>query len=103
MSSADVDGDALFDNEGAQFSLYFFRSISNGKTIEEAFENASNNTLLIEWKIKPLLDDNGDKEGHLAPLPNGGDGFVAKDKYIGTQANGHSCNNRIPAIRLEGV
>jgi hypothetical protein len=103
VSSTGVDDDAYFDEEGAQFSLYFFRSIYNGKTIEEAFENASNNPFLIQWRIKPLLDDNGDKEGHTAPLPNEGDGHVAKYKYIGTQANGHSYNNRIPAIRLEGV
>jgi hypothetical protein len=100
-----VNGDALINNDGAHFSLDFFGSISNGKTIEEAFEVASNNRYFKDYypEITPLLDDNGDKKGHKAPLPNGGDGHVAKSKYIGTQGNGHSYNNGIPVIRLEGV
>jgi hypothetical protein len=106
VSSAAVNGDALIINDdGAPFSLDFFRSISNNKTIKEAFEYASNNRYLKEYypKITPLLDDNGDKKGHKAPLPRGGDGHVAKSKYIGTQRKGHSYNSGISAIRLEEV
>jgi parallel beta-helix repeat protein len=97
VTSADVDADAFFDEEGAQFSLDFFNSISNNKTIKDAFNSASNNSFLIHWGINPLLDDNGDKDGHEAPLPNDGDGYVAKSKYIGIQENSHPSNNWIPA------
>jgi hypothetical protein len=78
---------------------------SQGKTIREAFEAASNSPEIKPFKcynITPLLDDDGNGYGH-ATLNGTGDGKVAKDKYICIQGNGHSYNNYIPAIRLEGV
>jgi parallel beta-helix repeat protein len=69
---------------GGGFSYYFFNNISDGKTIEEAFEKASNFFINQNFSdITPLLDDNGDKKGHTAPLPNEGDGLLAASKYIG--------------------
>ena len=94
---------AIIDTGGGLFSNLFFDSISAGKTIKVAFEDVSEYFKENHPEITPLLDDNGDDEGHKAPLPNGGDGHMAKSKYIGTQRNVHSYNNGIPVIRLEGV
>jgi hypothetical protein len=112
VTSTGLDTDAFIDKEGAQFSLDFFNSLSNGKTIKEAFENASNNKHLIKWGIKPLLDDNGDGKGHnISRIYR--EGSVAGSKYIGRQGGArdfacthewsYSYNNWIPAIRLEGL
>ena len=86
VTSTGIDADALYDTKGVVFSKYFFNSISDGKTIKEAFEYASNSPEIKAFpEITPLLDDNGDKGGHAAPLPNAGDGVLADSIYIGTQ------------------
>jgi hypothetical protein len=112
VSSAGVKGDNFINKEGAHFSLDFFGSISNGKTIKEAFEEASNNRYLKDYypEITPLLDDNGDGVGHnMSELRM--EGPLARSRYIGRQCgardvaltNAHSYNNGIPAIKLEEV
>jgi hypothetical protein len=73
VTSTGIDADAFINKKGAHFSLDFFRRISNGKTIKEAFEDASNNLYLKKYfpEITPMLDDNGD----------------AASKYIGIQGS----------------
>ena len=95
VTSTGIDADAGIDNTGAFFSKYFFKGISDGKTIKEAFEDASNapeitaySQLLVSSGSPPqtpLLDDNGDTTGHAMPLAGTGDGSLAASRYIGTQ------------------
>jgi hypothetical protein len=95
VTSTGIDADAGIDNTGAFFSKYFFKGISDGKAIKEAFEDASNapeiiaySQLLVSFGLSPqtpLLDDNGDATGHAIPLAGTGDGSLAASRYIGTQ------------------
>jgi parallel beta-helix repeat protein len=90
-----------FDKVGELFSYHFFDHISDGKTIKDAFEEASELTNIND--MTALLDDNGDGVGHAIPLSGTDDGLLAASEYIGTPGNVHSYNSWIPAIRLEGV
>ena len=95
ITSTGIDANAGIDDTGAFFSKYFFKGISDGKTIKEAFEDASNapeitaySQLLISFGLSPqtpLLDDDGDATGHAIPLAGTGDGSLAASRYIGTQ------------------
>jgi parallel beta-helix repeat protein len=86
VTSVDSDTEAQYHVGGVVFSEVFFKSISGGKTIGEAFEFASNYFKDLEpYNITPLLDDNGDNVGHAIPLLGTGDGLLAASKYIGTQ------------------
>ena len=95
VTSTGIDADAGIDNTGAFFSKYFFKGISDGKAIKEAFEDASNapeiiaySQLLVSFGLPPqtpLLDDNGNGVGHAIPLAGTGDGSLAASGYIGTQ------------------
>ena len=72
----------------SMFTEAFFNSISWGNSIGDAFEHAT-------WVIRdlgygnkqiPWIDDNHDEIGHPVTwsgvLPNGGDGYDAKNTYI---------------------
>jgi parallel beta-helix repeat protein len=97
VTSTEITANATFDEtKGEVFSHYFFNSISAGKTIKEAFEDASNSPeIQLYFKPKnrkPLLDDNGDGIGHPINLSDSGyglletssgDGLLVKFKYIG--------------------
>lgn len=87
VTSTSINASAIFDTiKGGLFSCYFFSSISAGKTIKEAFEDASNSPEIKLYKpfnITPLLDDNGDGIGHAIPLSGTGDGSLAASNYIG--------------------
>ena len=95
MTSTGIDANAGIDDTGAFFSKYFFKGISDGKTIKEAFEDASNapeitaySQLLISFGLSPqtpLLDDDGNGVGNAIPLAGTGDGSLAASRYIGTQ------------------
>lgn len=74
---------------GLIFSEMFWISIGLDMSLADAFETTS--SWLSEWNAlpdfepdqTPLLDDNGDGLGHIASLPNGGDGELAELRYIG--------------------
>jgi hypothetical protein len=69
VTSTGIEENAASNSEmGAVFSNFFFNSISEGKTIKEAFKEASNSPYLHFSEITPMLDDNGD---------------LAASKYIG--------------------
>lgn len=67
----------------ADFANYIIDGLKNGATIASAFESATQAT--NAWYAQrglpvaehPLLDDNGDKVGRPAPLPNRGEGYLA--------------------------
>ena len=85
VTSVDSDADALYLNKkGVIFSEFFFDSISSGKTIKEAFENASNHFETLNFSDKtPRLDDNGDGNG--STISHGDDGLLAASIYFGSQ------------------
>jgi hypothetical protein len=86
ITSTNINVRAIFDKTGGLFSYFFFNSISAGKTIKEAFEDASNSPDIKQYKpynMTPLLDDNADGMGHAIPLSDTGDGSLAASKYIG--------------------
>ena len=74
----------------ADFANYIIEGLRNGATLASAFESAMRAT--IEWYAKrglpvaehPLLDDNGDGVGSVAPLPNGGNGVLAAKTTLRT-------------------
>ena len=121
VTSTGVDACSLSTEEmGGFFSYYFFNSISAGDTIKGAFDAASDSPEIKAYSKAleglgeppqmPLLDDNGDGEGHnITELDE--EGPLAGSRYIGRQCgardvaltNAHSYNNWIPAIKLEEV
>ena len=119
ITSTGESANAGIDTTGALFSTYFFNSISDARTIKEAFEDASNSPDIIAYSIMliaagmspqtPLLDDNGDEVGHaIEPQLTGdgellvstGDGELAASTYIGPQVG---ALNLPPAITDTGV
>ena len=77
----------------AAFSETFWSSITQCKTIGEAFEDAEANVHAMGYGGYqfPLIDDNHDEIGHevdmWGSLPNGGDGSDALNVWIGTGTN----------------
>jgi len=75
------------------FSETFWSSITQCKTIGEAFEDAVVNVAAMGYGSSqfPLIDDNHDEIGHevdgAGNLPNGGDGTDALNVWIGTGSN----------------
>jgi hypothetical protein len=71
------------------FLWYFWNRVKSGHSIMDTFNDArAQMPLYIEtnegWcPQNPLLDDNGDGTGHMARLPNNGDGFLAAITFIG--------------------
>jgi parallel beta-helix repeat protein len=76
------------------FSTPFWNQIKSGHSILASFNYASSPLSLANWFLRfiywlkgmhqtPLLDDNGDCVGHAGYLPNGGDGYLANNIYIG--------------------
>jgi len=79
--------------EAATFSEKFFSSITECKTIGEAFEEAEAYVHAVgDGDIQfPWIDDNHDEIGHevdaFGNLPNGGDGNDALNYWIGSGTN----------------
>jgi len=77
----------------AAFSETFWSSITQCKTIGEAFEDAEANVHALGYGAVqiPWIDDNHDEDGSpvdgVGNLPNGGDGTDALDVWIGTGSN----------------
>ena len=94
VTSTSASSNALLEKTGATFSRYFFNAIAKGKSIAEAFEEASNapeikaySEMLSKMGLNPqtpLLDDNADGEGHAADELEKEGGF-ASSTYIGSQ------------------
>jgi hypothetical protein len=68
------------DYGGEIFSIPFWNEIKSGHSIESSFNFAAE---AVKNRQTPLLDDNGDGIGHASPVPNGGDGNLAQNIYIG--------------------
>jgi len=60
-------------------------------SMAEAFNYASGNDNI---EI-PQYDDNGDTIGHVDPLPNGGDGILGSNLYIGGEPEPPVCGDGI--------
>lgn len=76
------------------FSTSFWNQIRSGHSIGSSFGYACSPHSICDYIARfiiwlhgqtqtPLLDDNGDGVGHSGCLPNGGDGYLANNVYIG--------------------
>lgn len=72
------------DGNWEAFSQPFWLQIESGHSVGWSFDSACATIVAQGYLYKPQLDDNGDDIGHTAPLPNGGDGFVADTLYVGS-------------------
>jgi parallel beta-helix repeat protein len=68
---------------GDIFSVPFWNEIRSGHSVEVSFNFASESVASLHFDQTPLLDDDGDGTGHVYPLPQDGDGYVAEAIYIG--------------------
>jgi len=65
------------------FSEPFWNQIHSGHSIAWSFNIACMTVASQGYPQTPLLDDNGDGIGNTGSLPNGGDGILAGNVYIG--------------------
>jgi len=72
------------DGKWEAFSQPFWIQIESGHSIAWSFNTACSVVAQQGFAQTPLLDDNGDDTGHTGPLPNGGDGLLASNVYIGS-------------------
>lgn len=86
-----------FECVGSHFSQPFWKNITDNCTLTEAFKKASDAVSKQNKKMAskrppetPLYEDDGNGEGHTAPLPNGGDGDRTKDLKIGENISTNS-------------
>jgi len=79
------------EGNSAGFAEYVIEALrKRNATLAQVFAEATER--VNEWYAAkhlppmehPLLDDNGDGIGHAAPLPNGGDGFLAANVSLGS-------------------
>jgi hypothetical protein len=105
-----IAGSKYSKETGGVFSYCFFDNIFTGENITAAFVNASNSQMISDYNNNssgylpqtPLLDDNGDGDGHNSSQMDS-DGSLAASRHIGIQGGSHSDNICIPLIRLKGV
>ncbi len=95
VTATDITHDSNVNGawDWAAFSETFWSSITQCKTIGEAFEDAEANVHALGYGGVqfPWIDDNHDEIGHevdlWGSLPNGGDGSDALNVWIGTGTN----------------
>lgn len=72
------------DGKWEAFSQPFWNQIKSGHSMAWSFNIACDVVDQQGYPQTPLLDDNDDSIGHTGPLPDGGDGYLAGDIYIGS-------------------